>query len=92
MASAWLKRCLGGVRLGSLVGFFTKAQLYGVGKWRPIGEHQEYCDEQAPDLGSPIVTGFFMANKEQKAKPNGKREAQLTLKEKRAKKAEKKKS
>ena len=31
-----------------------------------------------------------MANKEQKAKPSGKREAQLTLKEKRAKKAEKK--
>ena len=33
-----------------------------------------------------------MANKEQKAKPSGKREPQLTLKEKRAKKAEKKKS
>ena len=36
--------------------------------------------------------GLVMANKEQKAKPSGKREAQLTLKEKRAKKAEKKKS
>jgi hypothetical protein len=36
--------------------------------------------------------GLVMANKEQKAKPSGKREPQLTLKEKRAKKAEKKKS
>jgi hypothetical protein len=36
--------------------------------------------------------GTVMANKEQKAKPSGKREPQLTLKEKRAKKAEKKKS
>ena len=38
------------------------------------------------------VNGLVMANKEQKAKPSGKREPQLTLKEKRAKKAEKKKS
>jgi hypothetical protein len=41
---------------------------------------------------SPQLIGMVMANKEQKAKPSGKREPQLTLKEKRAKKAEKKKS
>ncbi len=40
----------------------------------------------------PQSIGTVMANKEQKAKPSGKREPQLTLKEKRAKKAEKKKS
>jgi hypothetical protein len=43
-------------------------------------------------LLKPQVIGTVMANKEQKAKPSGKREPQLTLKEKRAKKAEKKKS
>ena len=40
----------------------------------------------------PQLIGMVMANKEQKAKPSGKHEPQLTLKEKRAKKAEKKKS